>query len=167
MVEGEERTGLMAAIAAVFVAFSLVATVVVINGAEYYERYPIQVGDEMVYSSHSIMFGSEVNETYIFQVTFVNETQILLGSNDAFWGLTRVSLFTNNVAPYLQFSRNELIQTPLGPRIVEHTCYSGLLNDSIQFKQELWREERPCVQDVQLPLVWLRHLLMGDRIAFQ
>ncbi len=40
----------MAAIAAAFVAFSLVATVIIIDSAEYNERYPIEVGDTMVYS---------------------------------------------------------------------------------------------------------------------
>ena len=57
-------------------AFSLVATVVIIDSAEYNGRYPIEVGDTMVYSWHQVMFGAEINDTFTFQVTFVNETQV-------------------------------------------------------------------------------------------
>jgi hypothetical protein len=144
MVEGEERTGLMAAIAAVFVAFSFVATVVIIDSAEYNERYPIHVGDTMVYSLHQVIFGSEINETVSFNVTFVNETHVQMEGSFLEGGYIGIGFDrvgwsgVGNETSDLQFYRIESLQTPMGPRIVEHTCYSGNINDSYYFHIETW-----------------------------
>jgi hypothetical protein len=43
-----------------------------------------------------------------------------------------------NDTSYLQFYRIESLQTPMGSRIVEHSCYSGNLNDSYYFHVETW-----------------------------
>ena len=138
MVKDEERTGLMAAIAAVFIAFSLVVTVVVIDSAEYNERYPIQVGDAMAYSvGHVDDNGTATDYIVYYHVTFVNETTIIMeGSSpdypNAFFGMVfhrgewSIADYDNQ---YLHLFRIESLDTSMGLRTVKHYSY---LEDSVQ-----------------------------------
>jgi hypothetical protein len=137
MVE-REGLGLMAMVAAVFVALSLVMTVVVIDGAEYQERYPIQVGDTMAYSSgHTDDNGTTTDYFVYYHVTFVNETTVLMeGSSperpNGFFGMVfhrgewSIADYENQ---YLQDFRIETLDTSMGLRTVRHYSY---LVDSVQ-----------------------------------
>jgi hypothetical protein len=127
MVEGRGGPGLMAVVAAAFVALSLIVTLFVLDAAEYNGQYPVETGDKMEYGYSTISLNGWDNYTVVYTATMVNDSTVLFTGVSA----ERPNLYSGMV---LERSLDkhvpddagwtlvglEMLGTPLGQRMVWH-----------------------------------------------